>query len=109
MHGVNASAYLRVPFAYDASAISGGPASLTLGVKYDDGFVAYLNGTEVARRNAPGGAPAWNSAATSERADAQSVLFENIDLSAFRDRLVDGTNVLAIQGLNVSAADDDFL
>ena len=109
MHGVNASAYVRVPFAYDATSIPGGPASLTLGVKYDDGFVAYLNGTEVARRNAPDGTPAWNAAATSERADAQSVLSEDIDLSAFRDRLVNGTNVLAIHGLNVSAADDDFL
>ena len=28
--------------------------SLTLRMRYDDGFVAYLNGLEVARRNAPG-------------------------------------------------------
>src|SRR5213593_4873371 len=33
------------------------PASvkwLTLRIDYDDGFVAYLNGTEIARRNLPG-------------------------------------------------------
>ncbi|MCX5684068.1 MAG: lamin tail domain-containing protein [Planctomycetota bacterium] len=60
MDGVNASAYLRVPFnvtnpaAYD---------SLYLRMKYDDGFVAYLNGVEVARRNAPT-STSWNTAAT---------------------------------------------
>ena len=63
MYGVNASAYLRVPFEYDSAALPGGLSALTLGMKYDDGFVAYLNGTEVARRNvtvnavAPG--PIW--------------------------------------------------
>ena len=35
--------------------------------EYDDGFVAYLNGTEVARRNAPAGAVPGNSAASSDR------------------------------------------
>ena len=37
---------------------------LTLSLRYDDGFVAYLNGTEVFRRNAPA-TLAWNSSATS--------------------------------------------
>src|ERR1035437_9877040 len=61
MLNVNASAYVRVPF------IVTNPAAfnlLTLSLRYDDGFVAYLNGTEVLRRNAPL-ALAWNSSATS--------------------------------------------
>ena len=56
----NPSAYLRVPFTVAApSALT----LLTLGLRYDDGFVAYLNGTEVLRRNAPD-TLAWNSSAT---------------------------------------------
>ncbi len=48
MRGVNATAYLRFPF------VAAGPAPvdrLRLNVRYDDGFAAYLNGAEVARRN----------------------------------------------------------
>ncbi|MEX2187019.1 MAG: lamin tail domain-containing protein, partial [Pirellulales bacterium] len=110
MSGVNASAYVRVPFdvpsaaAYDA---------LTLRVKYDAGFVAYLNGQEVARRNAPtaaGVAPAFNAAATAERSVVETAAYETIDLSAYRNLLVDGSaNVLAFHGLNSAAGDDDFL
>jgi hypothetical protein len=52
MRGVNGSAYLRVAFAFDgASDLS----ALTLRMRYNDGFVAYLNGTPVATRNAPVG------------------------------------------------------
>ena len=61
MLDVNPSAYLRVPFTvpdpYDLKR-------LTLSLRYDDGFVAYLNGAEVMRRNAPTNLN-WNSAATS--------------------------------------------
>ena len=61
MLNVNPSAYLRVPFTvadpYDLTL-------LTLSLRYDDGFVAYLNGTEVLRRNAPA-TLGWNSSATS--------------------------------------------
>ena len=50
MFNVNPSAYLRVPFTVaDPYTLT----LLTLSLRYDDGFVAYLNGTEVFRRNAP--------------------------------------------------------
>jgi len=42
--------YARYPFAVDSWSHYSG---LKLRVKYDDGFIAYLNGTEVARANAP--------------------------------------------------------
>ncbi len=60
MFDQNASAYVRVPFTVtDPSSFK----NLVLSLRYDDGFVAWLNGTEVARRNAPTNL-AWNSAAT---------------------------------------------
>jgi hypothetical protein len=109
MFGVNATDYLRVPFnVADPAAIT----SLILKMKYDDGFVAYLNGTEIARRNAGGtaGTPlAFNAAAASDRAPGSAVVAEDIDIFAFRSALVAGNNVLAIQGLNSSASSDDFL
>jgi hypothetical protein len=96
---------LRLPFEVSNPAIF---ASLTVRMKYDDGFVAYLNGTEVARRNAPASV-AWNSAATFSRAAASVLTFEDVDLTPYLNLLTVGTNVLAIQGLNVSAVDTDFV
>ena len=61
MLGVNSSVYVRVPFQVDDQATFN---TLTLRAKYDDGFVAYLNGQELARRNAPA-VVSWNTAATS--------------------------------------------
>jgi hypothetical protein len=105
MHGLNATAYLRIPFmAADPSRFE----FLTLRMKYNDGFIAYLNGVEVARRNAPD-VPAWNSSATAARSVADAVQFEEIDLSKRIGLLHAGTNVLALHGLNASAADADFL
>jgi len=105
MYGVNSSAYIRVPFAVSDPAYFD---TLKLRVKYDDGFVAYLNGTEVARRYAPASL-SWNSAATGERTNQQSMVEEVIDISAYVNTLVVGNNVLAFQGLNISANDYDFL
>ncbi len=83
--------------------------TLKLAVRYDDGFVAYLNGVKVAERNAPA-SPAWNSAATINRDDALAYREEIIDISAFLPNLVlGGANVLAVQMLNNAAGDEDFL
>jgi CotH protein/lamin tail-like protein/Ig-like domain-containing protein/F5/8 type C domain-containing protein/chitobiase/beta-hexosaminidase-like protein/thrombospondin type 3 repeat protein len=105
MLGQNASAFLRLPFNIDEPGIL---SSLSLQVRYDDGFVAYLNGAEVARRNAPT-VLAWNSAAPAQRDFATGIVPETIDLSGYLPLLAPGTNVLAVQGLNFGADDGDFL
>ena len=51
MLGVNSSLYVRVPFEVNDPNVFN---QMLLEMNYDDGFVAYLNGTEIARRNAPG-------------------------------------------------------
>ncbi len=106
MYGVNGSCYIRIPFEFsgDRDAL----ATMTLHMQYDDGFVAYLNGVEVARRNFTG-EPAWNSLASGSHSDNDAVAFEPIDVSAFINRLRSGSNVLAIHGLNVSLTSSDFL
>jgi hypothetical protein len=68
-------------------------------VRYEDGFVAYLNGMEVASRNAPG-SPQWNSPAAGDRAIGAAAVVESIDITAFKGLLVVGSNVLAVQVLN---------
>jgi hypothetical protein len=50
LSNVNSAVYLRVPFTV---ANPGALQTVLLKARYDDGFVAYLNGQEVARRNAP--------------------------------------------------------
>ncbi|MHB1306710.1 MAG: CotH kinase family protein, partial [Limisphaerales bacterium] len=77
-------------------------------IRYDDGFIAWLNGEEVARRHAPDPA-AWNSLATDNHPDAEALVPDEIDLGPFVDRLVTGTNWLAIQGFNVTVSSSDFL
>jgi len=103
--GVNASLWTRIEFQVDNALLFD---TLTLRMKYDDGFVAYINGTEVASRNAP--TPlAYDSAATAAHPDPQAVLFEDIDISDHLGAIDDGVNVLAVHALNVSAADGDLL
>lgn len=107
MRNVNSSALVRIPFTV---ADPSGLDLLVLRMRYDDGFIAYLNGTEIARRNAPAGlTPAFNAAATTSRSGGAGLTLEEMDASRYAPLLVAGTNVLAIQGLNSSAGDPDFL
>ena len=100
---------MRTPFA--ASGV-GEFGSMTLDVRYDDGFVAYLNGTEIARENAPGnpGTPlAFNTNASASHSDSLAVVFQSFDVSAHVGLLQEGQNVLAIHGLNRDLGSSDML
>jgi hypothetical protein len=99
------SLYARHEFNLTSPA---GINHLTLRVRCDDGFVAWINGVKVATANAPA-APAWNSTALTDRPVAEAANFVEYDLSAFAGSLTAGANVLALQGLNSSAADPEFL
>lgn len=105
MQGKTASCYLRIPFSVATPAAF---EDLRLRIAYSDGFVAYLNGKEVARRNAPLSL-AGKPAAMAARNSAQARVPEEIDLSAFLSTLKSGANVLAFVGLNFSQTDDMFL
>ncbi len=111
MSGKNASAFVRIPFSIsDIDAVD----RLMLRMRYDDGFVAYLNGELIAQRNAPA-SPAWDSTATASRIEwypnhVAATQSEQIDISSHLSQLQAGEhNVLAIQGLNVTRDDADFL
>jgi hypothetical protein len=105
MYEKSASTLVRIPFAvHNPAAIY----SLSLRMKYDDGYIAYLNGVEVARQNAPTDVRG-DSVASTFHSDRSAKQFEEIDISPFATLLREGNNVLAIHGLNRRIDDNDFL
>jgi hypothetical protein len=109
MMNSTSSAYARFAFSVANPATV---TSLTMPIKYDDGFVAYLNGVEVARRNGPAGVTTNTTAATANHVAVQAKIYESIDLTPYVGLLVasgTGSNILAIHGLNEIAASTDFL
>ena len=80
----------------------------TLQMKYDDGFIAYLNGTRIASANAPA-IGVHDSIATDVHPDGQAVNYVDFDVSAFTNDLVAGTNTLSIHLLNRNSGSSDFL
>jgi len=106
MYNKNGTCYIRIPF--NMQDYLPDLSSLLLRVRYDDGFVAYLNGVQVAAHNAPS-SPSWNSNATTNHLDSQAVTLINFDISAHRNALRIGSNILAIQALNQSTGSSDLL
>ncbi|MCA9263166.1 MAG: lamin tail domain-containing protein, partial [Planctomycetales bacterium] len=102
------SVYTRFPFSLDSSFTAAAYESAVLRMKYDDGFVAYLNGTEIARVNAPV-ATTWQSNSLSSHPDNLAVNFVDFDVSNFLGLLTPGDNVLAIHGLNQTDNSSDLL
>lgn len=84
MQGANAGAYVRSTFTIDGDVPT--LDGLDLNINYDDGFIAYLNGTEVARSNAPDNAT-WNSSATqSHGGTLASLSFEDFSDEAVQEQ-----------------------
>ncbi|MCF7973174.1 MAG: lamin tail domain-containing protein [Phycisphaerae bacterium] len=93
--------FCRIPFEVSDPAEY---VRLLLRMKYDDGFVAFLNGLPVASANAPGPDQlAWDSLALSRHDNAMALMYEEFVLpQAGLDALRTGHNVLAIHQLNVT-------
>jgi hypothetical protein len=103
MYGRSRTCYLRIPFRLDVD-----PARfdhLMLRIRYDDAFVAYLNGVEI-RRALFQGEPTWNSGAYGTHEGDDAELFE---VSAGLHLLGRGDNILAIHGMNSATDSTDFL
>ena len=104
------SAYIRVPFNVTNKAAL---TSMLLEMRYDDGYVLWLNGREVKRVNIntsykPG--ENWELNSRGNRSDATVISTPDvIDLTAWLDTIVEGQNVLAIYGANHTSQTGDFL
>lgn len=97
MRGVASRAQFRIPFVTAAKAV---PEMLQLQIQYDDGFILWLNGVEMLRRNAP---------VTRSRTKAEGLTPETFNLIPPAGVLRPGTNLLAMEALNDAVAGDDFL
>ena len=105
MRTKSSTVYLRFAFEVaDPNAFD----LLQLQMRYKDGFVAYVNGREVARARAPASV-AFNSRSATARPLADAVFWESFMVRDAKTTLRAGANVLAIHGLNDTAASPDFL
>ena len=105
------SVYQRLAFnVVDINKIEGG----VLNIDYDDAFVAYLNGVEIARENigTVGIPPAWDDGADGW---VEANMYQGgqpnqyvLDLATLNSLLVNGNNVLAIQFHNESLGSSDM-
>jgi hypothetical protein len=87
-----------------------GLEALIFDIDYDDGFVAYLNGVEIARENISGNRPAWN--AFSDDFTEPRLINEapplRFTIENPADLLVEGENLLAVQVHNFGTGSSDL-
>lgn len=100
------SVYARREFVVDDPSQLRG---LTLTVDFDDGYIAYLNGVQVASAGAPNPATYDQPASASREAYGDISDADPVDLTDRIDDLATGANVLAVQVHNRSLASSDFL
>jgi hypothetical protein len=104
MQGRYTTVYIRREFTL------GRPEDLALQqlwVNYDDGFVCYLNGREIARENAGAAGTVLAHNAVASRGHEQGTP-STYALDGFVPHARAGRNVLALMGLNNSAGSSDF-
>ncbi len=94
--------YVRTEFELTNTTTVG---SMTLRMKYDDGFIVYLNGIKIAEVNAPDD-PDWTSSSTGSHEASE---YETFDVSDYVEALKNGSNILAIQGFNYGVTSSDLL
>ena len=99
------SCYVRIPFTLDGDQLET-YTGLELKMRYDDGFVAYINGAEVYRMYFTG-SPQWDS--RSSGSHEASAGWNSYDISDHMGTLQAGSNILAIHGMNTSSGSSDFL
>jgi len=86
-------------------------AKAFLDIDYDDGFVAYLNGTEIAREGLAGYPPTFDELATDHEAQLHqggNLSSYDLDMSIISNLLQNGINVLAVEIHNASASSSDL-
>ena len=77
---------------------------LKLTIDYDDAFVLWINGNEIWKRNTPDNY-AYNQGAINGHEFGE---WESLTLDKDKNFLVNGTNVIAVQGFNLSKTSTDF-
>lgn len=85
--------------------------NITIGqinIRFDDGFVAYLNGTEIARDNMDGYPPLWDQLSIDYQEEGTILHPFAIDSTLLHSLLVTGENMLSIEVHNQSTSSSDL-
>ncbi len=108
MRRVHRSMYYRKSFTIAGSL----PEKLVLNVRYDDAFVAWINGVEVKRsNNAPAGQIPYNLSDNVTIGGHSASSYESFTINTVINGvnlLVGGTNVLCVHSLNESTGSSDY-
>lgn len=90
----------------------GDPASISsmiFTVDYDDGFVAFINGVEVARStNVAAGQNQNTSASPGHSASVEGGAIDDIDITAYKTAMIPGENIFAIEVHNAGISSSDL-
>nr|MCS5586857.1 lamin tail domain-containing protein [Porticoccaceae bacterium] len=101
------SVYVRTIFSVNDLELMD---KLWLDIDFDDGFVAYINGVEIARSNILGETPDFDAKTITDREARiyQSGKPVRFPINQFQTLLNDGDNVLSIQVHNISTSSSDL-
>jgi len=103
---INYSLYIRHEFTIDDRSVID---SLLLDIDYDDAYVVYLNGSMVSRSyNVETNFPPFDYTPVIDQEAAMYMGGQPSRVSIPRSLLLDGENVIAIQGINVNPTSSDF-
>lgn len=106
----NKLASLYVRKAFDVSAVQAASTNrLQLVTRFNDGFIAFVNGVEVARRNMGNAGMFAYRDQTAFNTNSLPCPVMTIDLGVVSNRLWTGTNTLCIQTHNQLVTSGDFL
>lgn len=100
MQNAYSTVYFRKRFNVESGKI---PARLLVRLYIDDGAIVWINGTEIARISVTSGAKDFDDFGRNHEASWEELLIPNV-----RNFLVEGTNVIAVHGLNASFGSSDF-
>ncbi|MEA3463309.1 MAG: CotH kinase family protein, partial [Bacteroidota bacterium] len=103
---INYSLYIRHSFTISEISLID---SLILDIDYDDAYVLYLNGTMVSRSfNVVTDFPPYNYTPSIDQEASMYMGGQPTRVAIPRSHLVNGENVVAIQGINVNPTSSDF-
>jgi hypothetical protein len=105
----SSQAYITYYFRKDFTAENiADITALSARIAVDDGYVLYLNGQEISRLNMPAGAPTHTTDAVGTWEPTEARANVTVDLTAYRQFLVEGENTLAVDVHNRDADSSDI-
>ena len=105
LYNMETSVLTRTKFTIASAAELNSITTLFLNARYDDGFIAYLNGVEIVRSGSASGSGYSSTASSHEATGVEQFVMG----AAAVGELIVGENVLAIQGINIRTSSSDML